>query len=106
MKNSNLTDKEIHKQLRKHSAVLRRYGVKRMGLFGSYVRGEQKKNSDIDFLVEFTKPDFDNFMNLIFFLEDLFGKKVELITDTALSPYIRPYVRKEVKWYEKELAIS
>jgi predicted nucleotidyltransferase len=39
-------------------------------------------------------------MDLAFFLEDLFGKKVELITEGSLSPYIRPYVEKEVRWYE------
>lgn len=106
MKNPNLTHREIMKTLREQQDVLRKYGVKRIGLFGSYVRGEQKADSDIDFLVEFEKPDFDNFMGLVFFLEDLFGKKVELITDAGLSPYIRPYVEKEVKWYEKEPAIS
>lgn len=106
MKVKNLTDKEIFKQLQAHRNVLRKYEVEKIGLFGSYLRGKQTKNSDIDFLVEFKKPDFDNFMNLVFFLEDLFGKKVELITQAGLSPYIKPYVEKEVKWYEKESTIS
>jgi len=101
-----LTDKEILKTLREHSDILRRYKIKKIGLFGSYVRGEQKKNSDIDFLVEFERPDFDNFMDAAFYLEDLFGKRVELITNGSLSPYIQPYVEKEIKWYETGLAVS
>jgi len=95
-----LTDKEIMSQLKKHKGLLKKYKVKRIGLFGSYVRGEQKKHSDIDFLVEFEEPNFDNFMDLAFSLEDLFRKKVELITNGNLSPYIQPYVEKEVRWYE------
>jgi predicted nucleotidyltransferase len=95
-----LTDKEIVSLLKKHKDLLKKYKVKRIGLFGSYVRGEQKKQSDIDFLVEFEEPSFDNFMDLVFSLEDLLGKKVELITNGNLSPYIQPYVEKEVRWYE------
>lgn len=86
--------------LRRHNDILRKYKVKRIGLFGSYVRGEQKKHSDIDFLVELKVSSFDNFMDLAFYLEDLFGRKVELITNGNLSPYIKPYVEKEVNWYE------
>lgn len=106
MKTKKLSDKEIMKAVREHSDILGKYKVKKIGLFGSHVRGEQKEDSDIDFLVEFEKPDFDNFMDLAFYLEELFGKKVELITNGSLSPYIQPYVEKEVKWYETELAFS
>lgn len=106
MKIQKLTDTGIIETLRKHRDILKKYGVKRIGLFGSFVRKEQRADSDIDFLVEFEKPDFDNFMNLVFFLEELFGRKVELITNGSLSPYIQPFVEKEVKWYETGLAIS
>jgi predicted nucleotidyltransferase len=95
-----LTDKKIMSLLKKHNDILKKYKVKRIGLFGSYIRGEQKRYSDIDFLVEFEEPTFDNFMDLIFSLEDLFSKKVELITNGNLSPYIQPYVEKEVRWHE------
>ena len=101
-----LTDKIIIQTLKKHIDTLKRYGVKRIGLFGSFVRGEQREDSDIDFIVEFETPDFDNFMDLAFYLEDLFGRKVELITNGSLSPYIQPYIEKEIKWYEAESAIS
>jgi|SRR5581483_1006934 len=97
---TNLTEREIIGALEECSDALRKYTVRRIGLFGSYVRGQQRKRSDIDFLVEFKEPTFDNFMDLAFFLEDLFGRKVDLITEESLSPYIRPYVEKEVRWYE------
>ena len=106
MKMRNISSEKIMNMLKDHSEILQKYGVKRIGLFGSFVRGEQKKNSDIDFLVEFEKPIFENFMDLAFYLEELFGRKVELITNGNLSPYIQPYVEKEVKWYETESAIS
>ena len=106
MKTQELTSSRIIKELKKHHSVLEKYGVKKIGLFGSYIRGEQKKDSDIDFLVEFILPDFDNFMDLVFYLENLFGRKVELITNGNLSPYIQPYVEKEVRWYETKLAVS
>ncbi len=75
-------------------------GVKKLGLFGSFVREEHNKNSDIDLMVEFDKgkKTFDNFMQLSFLLEDLLGKKVELVTTDAMSPYIRPYILKEVEY--------
>ena len=95
----NLTSQKIIDMLKFHKDTLIKYGVKRIGLFGSYARGDQKKNSDMDFLVEFDKPVFENFMDLAFYLENLFGKKVELITNGNISPYIQPYVEKEVKWY-------
>ena len=80
-----------------------RFGVKKIGVFGSMARGEAKEESDVDVLVEFesTKKSFDNFMELSFFLEDLFGKNVDLITTSGLDKYIRPYVEKEVVWCEK-----
>lgn len=78
--------------------IKKRFGVRRIGLFGSFARDEQKETSDVDILVEFEEPTFDNFMNLAFFLEDLFSRRVELVTPDSLSPYIAPYVKKEVVW--------
>ncbi|MBI3399661.1 MAG: nucleotidyltransferase family protein [Deltaproteobacteria bacterium] len=79
-----LTDKIIIQTLKKRIGTLKRYGVKRIGLFGSFVRGEQRENSDIDFIVEFETPNFDNFMDLAFYLEDLFGRKVEILTPEGI----------------------
>jgi len=106
MKMHNISSEKIMNMLKDNNEILRKYEVKRIGLFGSFARGDQKKSSDIDFLVEFKKPVFENFMDLAFYLEELFGRKVELITNGNLSPYIQPYVDKEVKWYETGSAIS
>jgi len=92
--------------LRDNKDVLRKYNVKRIGLFGSYIKGEQKEDSDIDFLVEFDrtafgkdfKGYFDCYMDLLFFLEGIFGRKVDLLTIEEISPYIRPYILKEVEY--------
>lgn len=75
------------------------YGVKNIGLFGSFVRGDQTPLSDIDILVEFLpeKHTFDNFMEVAFLLEKILERKVELITPEALSPYIGPHILKEVE---------
>jgi len=87
--------------LKKHEREIKeKYGVRRIGVFGSYVRGEQGEKSDIDILVEFDKPTFDNFINLSLYLEELFGRKVDLVTIKGLSPYISPIVEKEVVWCE------
>ena len=74
-------------------------GVTSIGLFGSFVTGQQTSMSDVDILVEFA-PDrhsFDNFMELSFFLEELLGRKVELVTPEGLSPHIGPHILREVE---------
>ena len=92
---------EIIDLLRSHAGEIKaRFAVKRIGLFGSYARGEQKASSDIDILVEFEKPTFRNFMDLSFYLEDLFGREVDLVTIKGLHSRIRPYVEKDVIWSE------
>jgi len=79
-----------------------KYGVKRIGFFGSLARNEQKETSDIDVLVEFEKgaKTFDNYMNLKFFLEEVFGRKVDLVISDALKPQIRERVLEEVIYAE------
>jgi uncharacterized protein len=99
-KSRELSAAGIMRLIRQHKDLLDACMVKRIGLFGSYARGEQRRDSDIDFMVEFRKPDFDAFMDLAFALEDIFGKKVELITPPGLSPHLKPIIEKEVRWYE------
>ena len=95
-----LTRREILRILKNHRDTLLKHKVKRIGLFGSFATGKQGKKSDIDFLVEFLEPTFDNFMGLTSRLERLFGRKIDLITPVGISVYIRPFVEKEVRWYE------
>jgi len=99
-----LTKQEILKKLGEKSEQIKGYGIKRIGLFGSYVRDEQKRESDVDIFVEFEegKITFDHYMGLRFFLEDLFGVKVDLIILEDLKPQLKPYILREVE-YAKEL---
>jgi len=77
-----------------------KYNVKKIGIFGSYAKGQQNEESDVDILVEFQKPSFDHFMKVSFYLEDLFDKKVDLLTPNSLSPFMKTSVEKEVVWCE------
>jgi len=95
-----MTRDEIMVRIREHDDFLISHGVKRVGLFGSYARGEEREDSDIDLIVEFEegKKSYDNFIELSFFLEDLFCKKVDLLTPESISPFIRSYIEKEVRY--------
>ena len=96
-----MTRDDIMHRIREHDDFLILHGIKRIGLFGSYARGEQREDSDIDLLVEFDegKKSFDNFMDLSFFLEDILGKRIDLLTLESVSQFMRPYIEKDV-YYE------
>lgn len=99
-KRSTLSLQDIERKVNSHRRRLRELGVRRLGLFGSYARKTPKAKSDLDFLVEFNKPSFDNFMDLVALLENAFRRRVDLITDGNLSPYLLPLVEKDIRWYE------
>ncbi|MBI1227460.1 MAG: nucleotidyltransferase [Bacteroidetes bacterium] len=86
--------------LRQHRAEITGFGVAKIGLFGSFVRGEQKEASDVDVLVQFEpdKKTYKNFIRLAYFLEDLFNRKTELVTLESLSPFLKPHILKEVSY--------
>ncbi len=94
------TKEDILNKLRENQNRLTGYGVKRIGLFGSFVRGEQRFGSDIDLLVEFEpgRKSFNSFMELSFFLEELLQNRIELLTTESLSPHIGPHILKEVEY--------
>ncbi len=94
------TSQQIFAVLSDNDELLRVRGVRRIGLFGSFARNQGRARSDLDFLVEFEQPTFDNYMNLAFSLEKLFGRHVDLVTSDGLSNHVRPYIEKEVLWYE------
>lgn len=71
------------------------FGVRQLGIFGSVAREEDSENSDIDVLVDLEKETFDNYMGLLFYLEDLFGKKVDLAIKNSLKPRIRDRILAE-----------
>ncbi len=74
-----------------------RFKVKTIGVFGSYVHGEQTTKSDVDVLVEFEEPiGLFEFMDLEFFLSDVLGVKVDLVSKKALKPHIGERILEEV----------
>ena len=80
---------EIFQTLKPYREKLRALGVRKLGLFGSYARGESKETSDLDFLVELEHETFDSYMNLKAFLEDLFEAEVDLVLVDAIRPRLR-----------------
>lgn len=77
--------------------IRRRFSVQRMCLFGSVARGESVDKSDVDVLVVFRqKATFDRFMDLKFYLEELLGTRVDLVTDKALRPRVRQAIEGEI----------
>lgn len=92
--------KNILMIIKKNQKDIENFGVKRLGLFGSFVRGKQNPKSDIDLLVEFypEKKNFDNLVHLSFLLETLLKRRIELVTTESLSPYIKPNIINEVEY--------
>ncbi len=82
--------------LKKEENLFEKFDLKTLALFGSTARNEANENSDLDFLVEFKgSATFDGYMGLKFYLEDLFNKKVDLVTRNSLKPRIKDIVLKE-----------
>jgi predicted nucleotidyltransferase len=94
------TKEEILQKIEENIVDIKKYGIKRIGLFGSYARNEQGEKSDIDILVEFEegKKTFDNYMGLAFFLEDLLKCKVDLVISENIKTLLKPYILKEVEY--------
>ena len=103
---------EIKEILKKHEGELReKYGVKEIGIFGSYIRGEATEESDLDILVSFEKDakmDLLKFVELEYYLSELVGIKVDLVMKSALKPRIGKHILSEVVylWKEKEKLVT
>ena len=84
--------------LKKHKENLKTdFGVTKIGLFGSYARGDAKENSDIDIAVEMTSPNkFRSFFNLKYFLEDNLYPKIDLGIESTLKPIAKEQIKKEI----------
>ena len=87
---------DVLRLLTRHRPEFAHFGVKSLAIFGSVARGESQPDSDVDILVEFGgRATFDQYMSLKFYLEDLLGCSVDLVTSKALKPRLRPYVERE-----------
>jgi len=90
----------IMKILKEHKEELKRdFSVKKIGVFGSYTKGEQTSESDIDIYVEFDMKNltFDKYLELIDYLEKLLGRKIDLITKYGVETIRIPYIKEEIK---------
>lgn len=85
--------------LREHEPILKKqYGIEKIGVFGSFARGDEHPDSDVDILVSFRKDEktFENFMDCKFYLEELFDRKVDLVMMNSIKPRYKPYIMSEI----------
>jgi len=101
------TKKDLLFLIQTHREQIEAFGVNRLGIFGSFARGRPGEGSDVDVLVEFLPghKTFDAFIHLAFFLEDLFGRRVELVTPEFLSPYIGPHILNQTEYVKISAAV-
>jgi len=93
-----MSKQEVLRRLEESMGEIRqRFSVAKLSIFGSFARGEGSAQSDLDVLVSFEqKATFDLFMDLKFYLEELLGIKVDLVTDKALRPQVRQAIEGEI----------
>ena len=91
------TRKDLATILKKNKPVLEKvYKVREIGIFGSFARGEEHDDSDLDLLVEFSEPVGWEFIDLKEYLEEIFDREVDLVTKNALKPQMRNRILREV----------
>lgn len=92
------TSNEIMRMLKSNLDSIERFHVSKIGLFGSFAREEQNDASDVDILVEFEDEheNFDNYMDLKFYLEKLFERKVDVVVFDSIKPSLRPGIIRSV----------
>lgn len=90
---------EIENKLKAEKDYLKsQYHVEKIGLFGSFARDEQTETSDIDLLVEFSRPVGFEFLDLKDYLETIFDRPVDLVTPNAIKPYMKDEILSEVQY--------
>lgn len=93
-----MTKEDINRVLFLNREILKKYRIKSISLFGSYVRNEQKEESDVDFLVDFEEgATLFDLVELQDSLSELLAKKVSIVSKRGLSKYIGPYILKEAE---------
>jgi predicted nucleotidyltransferase len=91
---------QVFDRIQSHQSALKLFGAAKLGLFGSFVRGDQKEESDIDFVVEFAegKKTFRNFINIVYYLEKIMGREVELLTWEGMASFVKREAEKEIEY--------
>lgn len=96
-----MTKEEIKNILLENKAILKKYKVNKVGIFGSYITGKMRKKSDVDLLVEFDEViDLFEYVHLINDIKNLLKINIDLTTPDAIKQYIKPKIMKEVEWIE------
>ncbi|MDP1722566.1 MAG: nucleotidyltransferase family protein [Candidatus Gottesmanbacteria bacterium] len=97
-----MTKSDIQSIIETQKQELGCFGLQRIGIFGSSVRGEATDTSDVDVILDFdqTKKTYQNFIKSTFFLEKLLGRSVDAVTPQGLSPYIKPYIDREITYVQ------
>jgi len=90
------TRDDVISKIKANRRALKRYSVRSLALFGSAARNKMRKGSDIDVLVQFDKTTWANYIGLKFYLEDLLGRDVDLVTPKALKPATKPSIEKDL----------
>lgn len=90
------TRDDVVTKIKANRQALKRYGVISLALFGSAARNKMRKGSDIDILVQFDQSTWANYIGLKFYLEDLLGREVDLVTPGALKPATKPSIEKDL----------
>jgi len=93
-----MVKEEIVTFLKEHkSEIQEKFGATRIGLAGSYARGDATEDSDIDIVVELQSDNkFRSFFYLLYYLQDVFGKRVDLVTESSLKPLVRKAILKDI----------
>jgi len=83
-----------------NSKMVKSFGISKLGVFGSFITGNLKNESDVDLLVEFypEQKNYDNYIDLSYYLEELLARKVELVTPQSLSKYFGPHILSQTKY--------
>lgn len=95
-----MTKEDIKRIIRDNRGLLVKNRVRSIYLFGSYVRNEQRQDSDIDLLVDFKESSYQDYINMVYSLEDILKKEVTIVTPSGLSPHVRQYILREAEKIE------
>lgn len=93
---------QIFKLILDNKQAFRDFGADKIGVFGSFVRDEQRQDSDVDLLIEFLpgQKNYKNLLGVADLAEKLMGREVEVLTSQSISPYIAPYIEREIEYVQ------
>ncbi len=91
---------QAFERIQSHQSALKQFGAAKLGLFGSFVRGEQTAESDVDIIVEFEpgKKKLHSFLDIADYLEQLMGRKTDVLTWEGMTDFVRKHVANEIEY--------